>query len=294
MSRSGATPEIGVEHITIKFSLILATVGRTDDVARFLRSLDRQSYRNFELIVVDQNPEGILDPLMLQYQDRFPLLHLRSERGLSRARNVGLQHLSGNVVAFPDDDCWYAPDTLEKMARAFHENVKCDGFTGRAVDDSRPGAFSWFPQKSGWVDKKNVWRQAISYSIFLRASVIRALGPFDESLGAGSHNGKLSGEETDYLIRAIVSGFRIYYRTDLSIFHADVLSTYDHDLIKKSYGYSVGCGYVLKKHNYPVSFVCYLWLRALAGAVISLLTLNFAKSRYHLAVLKGRVLGWLG
>src|SRR5258708_30590955 len=99
VSRSGATPEIGVEHITIKFSLILATVGRTDDVARFLRSLDRQSYRNFELIVVDQNPEGILDPLMLQYQGRFPLLHLRSQRGLSRSPNVGLQHFSRNVVS---------------------------------------------------------------------------------------------------------------------------------------------------------------------------------------------------
>ncbi len=279
---------------TLKFSLILATVGRTEELARFLRHLDQQTYRNFELIIVDQNPEGILEPLIRQYQERFSLLHLRSEQGLSRARNVGLQRFSGNVVAFPDDDCWYAPDTLEKIELVFQDNPKCDGLTGRAADDSRPGAFGGFHKKSGRVDKKNVWRRGISYTIFLRATVIRAVGPFDESLGVGSWNGKLSGEETDYLIRAIESGFRIYYRADLRIFHPDPVSTYDSALIRKSYGYSIGCGYVLRKHNYSFFFVFCHWLRALGGAVVSLLSFNFPKSRYHFAVLTGRVLGWLG
>jgi glycosyltransferase involved in cell wall biosynthesis len=286
--------EAEVEHDAIKFSLILATVGRNEELARFLRHLDQQTYRNFELIILDQNSNGTLESLIREYQERFPLLHLRSERGLSRARNVGLQHFSGDVVAFPDDDCWYAPDTLEKIALLFQGNPKWDGLTGRAVDDSRPGTYNWFPEKGGPVDKKNVWRQGISITIFLREGVSRAIGSFDESLGAGSQYGYCSGEETDYLIRAVESGFRIYYRPDLRIFHPDPASTYDSALIKKSYGYSIGFGHVLKKYNYPVHFVFYQWLRALGGAVFSLLTLNIPKSRYHFAVLKGRVLGWLG
>lgn len=279
---------------TIKFSLILATVGRSKELARFLQHLDQQTYRNFELIVVDQSPDGILEPLLRQYQERFPLLHLRSERGLSRARNVALQHFSGDIVAFPDDDCWYAPDTLEKIAQAFHENSGFDGFTGRATDDSSRSAFDWFHNKSGWVDKKNVWRRAVSISIFLRAGVTRAVGSFDESLGAGSGYGRYSAEETDYLIRAVDSGFSIYYCSDLCIFHPNPAPNYDRELIKKGYGYSLGLGYVLRKHKYPVWFVCYCWMRALGGAVVSLLAFNFPKSRYHFAVLKGRVLGWLG
>jgi len=278
----------------LKFSLILATVGRTEELARFLEHLDQQTYRNFELITVDQNPDGILDSLIRQYQERLPTIHLRSKQGLSRARNVGLQRVSGDVVAFPDDDCWYAPDTLVRVALAFQANPECDGLTGRAADDCRPGAFGWFPKKSGWVDKRNVWRRGISTAIFLRATVIRAVGPFDESLGIGSQNGKLSGEETDYLIRAIDSGFRIYYRPELLVFHPDPASAYDSALIKKSYGYSVGCGHVLKKHSYPLSFVCYQWLRAFGGAIFSLMTFNLPKSRYYFAVLTGRVLGWLG
>lgn len=278
----------------MKFSLILATVGRTEELDRFLQHLDQQTYRDFALIVVDQNSESVLEPLIRRYQDRFPLLHLRSERGLARARNVGLQHFSGDVVAFPDDDCWYSPETLEKVAHALHENPTCDGYTGRGVDDSRPADYVFFSRRSGWVDKKNVWRRCTSFSIFLRASVIRAVGPFDESLGVGSESRKHSAEEIDYLIRAIGSGFKIYYCSGLWIFHPYPTPNYDRELIEKSYRYSLGLGYVLKKHRYPVSFVCYCWLRALGGGVVSLLAFDFAKSRYHLAVLRGRVLGWLG
>lgn len=279
---------------TVKFSLILATVGRSEELRRFLQHLDQQTYRNFELIVVDQNPEGFLELLIREYEQRFPILHLRSGRGLSRARNVGLQHFSGDVVAFPDDDCWYAPDTLEKLAHVFHENSNYDGFTGRGVDGSRPADYVFFSHQEAWVDKKNVWHQGTSFSIFLRTAVIQAVGPFDESLGVGSESGRHSAEEVDYLIRAVGSGFKIYYCPDLYVYHAYPIPRYSRDLIKRGHRYSVGFGHVLRKHKYPFSSVFYYLLRPFGGAAVSLLTLNFAKSRYHLAILKGRVLGWLG
>jgi glycosyltransferase involved in cell wall biosynthesis len=283
-----------MERGTIKYSLILATIGRRDELARFLKNLDEQTYRNFELIVVDQNPDEILVPLLREYGDKFTLLHLRSERGLSRARNIGLQYLSGDVVAFPDDDCWYGPDTLDRLAQAFGKTSSCDGFCGRANDDRRPEDYLFFSRQSGWIDKNNVWLRSTSFSIFLRSEVVRATGSFDESLGVGSSLGRHAAEEDDYLIRAMDAGFRIYYLSDLCVFHRYPQSVYDCDFIKKSYGYSVGFGYVLRKHNYPIWFVAGTWLRAFGGAVVSLLTLNIPKSRYHLAVLKGRVLGWLG
>ena len=282
-----------MERGTIKFSLILATVGRVEELSRFLESLERQTHRCFELILVDQNTGGLVDPLVNKYKDRFSLLHLRSNRGLARARNLGLRHLSGDVAAFPDDDCWYAPDMLENVARAFHENPKSDGICGRGVDESRPDDFIFFSRRNGWVNKRNVWQCSTSISIFLRSRVIQSVGSFDQSLGVGSQDGRHAGEEGDYLIRAIESGFRIYYLADLCIFHPYPMSKYDREFITKCYGYSVGFGYVLRKHHYPISFVVYSWLRALGGAMVSLMTLNFPKSRYHFAVLKGRVLGWL-
>ena len=49
----------------------------------------------------------------------------------------------------------------------------------------------------------NLWNRAISFTIFLRRDVVEAVGPFDEELGLGSGRPWASGEETDYLIRAV-------------------------------------------------------------------------------------------
>src|SRR5271167_276402 len=82
----------------LKFSLILATVGRTSELRPFLEHLQEQSHKNFELIVVDQNADGRLLPLIEPCKSRFPVIHCRSAIGLSRARNVGLTLVSGDII----------------------------------------------------------------------------------------------------------------------------------------------------------------------------------------------------
>src|ERR1700742_1620555 len=95
------------------FSLVVSTKGRTSELIPLLESLQRQTFRDFDVLVVDQNEEASLVPLLSQAWG-FPLKHLRcpGERGLSRGRNVGWRACAGRFVAFPDDDCWYEPDFL--------------------------------------------------------------------------------------------------------------------------------------------------------------------------------------
>ena len=75
----------------IRFSLVLSTINRTDEVRRFLTTLDSQTYRQFELIVVDQNKDGRLLPVLKPYEKMFSIVHCTSKPGLSAARNVGLR-----------------------------------------------------------------------------------------------------------------------------------------------------------------------------------------------------------
>ncbi|BBL81899.1 glycosyltransferase family 2 protein [Thermus thermophilus] len=272
----------------MRFSLVLATVGRTGELKNFLESLNAQTYRSFELIVVDQNDDDRLVPLIHSFQDHFPIIHLRSDKGLSRARNVGLRHASGDIIAFPDDDCLYPPNLLESVARWFNEHPEWYGLTGRVVDENGLPSGGRWDRKKGAVNRYNVWRRGISVTIFLRREVVTAVGPFDEDLGVGAGTPWGSGEETDYLIRALEAGFRIFYDPSGMVVHPN-----KHPDPLRAYVYGVGMGRVLRKHRYPLWFVFYQWLRPFGGALLSLSMGKVDKARYHWAVLRGRLLGWL-
>src|SRR5215218_759571 len=156
----------------MRFSLVLATVGRTDELRRFLAHLDTQTHREFELVVVDQNKDERLKPILEPYRGKFPILHLPSEQGLSRARNVGIEHARGDVIGFPDDDCWYPPDLLAYIATFLERHPEVGGINGRMADgpvgdsDGRVGKRNRavgtprFEKRAGSLTKVNAWRRA--------------------------------------------------------------------------------------------------------------------------------------
>lgn len=102
----------------MRISLVLATVGRTDELSVALDSIALQSEHPAEVIVVDQNGDDRLVPIVQRAREQGLVIHhLHSQPpALSRARNVGLNAAVGDVVAFPDDDCWYEPTTLDRKS----------------------------------------------------------------------------------------------------------------------------------------------------------------------------------
>jgi len=274
----------------MKVSLILATKGRVAEIERFLRSLTQQGYGNLELIVVDQNEDNRLEVTLSQSSIPFPIFHLHSEAGLSRARNVGIASATGEILGFPDDDCWYPDGLLARVVSEFQSHPSVAGFTGRSEDGQGQPSGGSFSRWQGRVDTENVWKKGISYTIFLRSLVCAAVGPFDEELGVGAHTRFSSGEETDYLIRTVKLGFNIQYLPNLVVFHPNPI-LYNRDHCSKAFRYGVGMGRVLSKHRYNLSFSLYTILRPFAGAVLSLLTFRPRKAAYHLAIAGGRVSG---
>ena len=143
----------------LTIDLIMGTLGRTDEPHRFLESLARQTRGDARLIVVDQNPDDRLVRVIGEFESDMPILHLRSEAGISRARNVGLRHVQADVVAFPDDDCWYPPDLLERVTKVLAARPLLGGVHGRAID--RPGARH--DLRPGAMTRYNLWRRVGTY-----------------------------------------------------------------------------------------------------------------------------------
>lgn len=275
----------------MKFSLIVATIGRVAELERLLKSLEAQRGSSFELIVVDQNPDDRLLPLVASYAAKVPLTHLRSERGLSRARNLGLKHVTGEVVAFPDDDCWYGPGLLADVQQWLEAHSQIDGLSVTSRDTAGRLTGCHWDKRSGTVNRANIWRRAISTAIFLRRKVIESVGDFDVELGVGSGTRWGSGEETDYLLRALRCGFQLEYVRSLYVFHERPVLGRGAGARGRSYG--LGFGRVQRKHKYPFRIIAYYWLRSAGGALISIAKLRPAEARLHWGNLKGRVIGWL-
>jgi len=278
----------------LKFSLILATVDRTDELAHFLIFLDKQAYRNFELIIVDQNEDDRLLPIIAPYRDRFTVLHVRSARGLSRARNVGLKHVTGDIVAFPDDDCHYPSELLSNVAALFMKNRTYDGITGIVIGENNNKLMPRFDKRDGHINCYNVWKRASSISIFLKADVIGTVGDFDELLGAGSGTPWGCAEEIDYLIRAVSSGKYLYYSPLIEVVHKRINDLAGSMHIVRTASFAPGTGYVLRKNNYSLWFVLWFILRSLIGAALALVSGEWHIYLVRLIRAKGIVSGWFG
>lgn len=274
----------------MKVSLILATKDRSQEPDRFIRSLADQDYDDFELIIVDQNEHDRLQGILAESHIRTRIRYLRSEPGLSHARNVGIASATGDIVGFPDDDCWYPDGLLARVVAEFESHPWVAGLTGRSEDGQGRASGGSFSRFRGRVDIGNVWKKGISYTIFLRSLVCAAVGPFDEELGVGARTRFSSGEETDYLIRAVKLGFNIQYLADLVVFHPNPM-LYNRNHRRKAFRYGAGMGRVLSKHRYNLFFSLYSIFRPFAGALLSLVMLRPRKAAYHLAIAGGRASG---
>lgn len=272
----------------------MATVGRAAELAQLLESLRQQTYRRFEVIIVDQNPDDRVGRVIAASGKGLAIVHLHSDPGVSLARNVGLAQARGQIISYPDDDCWYPPDLLANVAR-FLVKTNFDGVAGREVDATGTPPRGW-DSTAGLITRFNVWRRAKGFSFFVRHEVASQVGSFDEQLGPGSPTPWGAGEDTDYVLRAVEARFRIWYAPSIFVFHP--FFPYPRrfgspEWIDRAYTYGRGVGRVMRKHHYPLWFVAYYWLRPLVGSLVEGLRGGAQGGRYHLKVLSGRVRGWL-
>ncbi|GJE44291.1 glycosyltransferase family 2 protein [Methylobacterium soli] len=270
-------------------SLIVATLGRVAELVELLASLEAQTFRDFDVIVVDQNADERLAWLAEEGRFRFAVTHLRSSiRHSSHARNLGLQQARGDIIAFPDDDCTYPADLLARIDRAFREDPGLGVRTGpSAAPGGGLGSGRWRPQ-SGPIGCRDVWTSVIEFNMFIRRSLIQDLGGFDERLGVGSPFG--SAEANDLVIRAIQAGWLCWYDVAQLAVHPDKSLT--RLAVARAYTYGAGLGFAMRKNRVPAMTVATFLVRPTGGFILNLACGRLLKARYHLQTLRGRIYGF--
>ncbi|WP_083567471.1 glycosyltransferase family 2 protein [Hyphomicrobium sp. CS1GBMeth3] len=267
-------------------SLVVCTLGRAEPLRRLLASLDTQAHPPHEIIVVDQNPPGYLDPVLAEHKG-LPIRHVRSERGLSRGRNVGLNLAEGRIIGFPDDDCWYDPDVLQKVGAFFSSRPDISLLCGRTIDARGTESLNRYWPISEPITRANVFGTGNSNTIFVRSAVVAAIRGFDETLGVGASTPFQAGEESDFLLRALEHRLHGYYDRDFTIRHDQVNET-----LERVRAYSIGFGRVARLHNLGPSLFLARNVRTVIGGCLRMAKGDLAGARHRYTCFVGSMLGY--
>lgn len=273
----------------MKVSLIVATRGRVGELDALFESLAAQDHAALEVILVDQNGDDRLGPVIAAWQGRLSLRRERSARAhANHARNLGLALARGDIVGFPDDDCILPPGLLARVLAGFAADPSLAILTGPAASpEGGLGSGRWRAE-AGPIDATNVWTSVIEFNLFLRRAVALAMGGFDERLGPGTPLGSTEGN--DLVLRAIRAGHAARYEPAQRIVHPDKRLT--PVAVERAALYARGMGFVLRRHAVPAGVWLPFMIRPLGGVLLSALRGRWLAARYYAATLRGRLEGY--
>lgn len=280
----------------MKISLVLATLGRDWEVADFLKSLLFQTYKDFEVIVIDQNRDGKIDALLEPFKAVLDLRHIKVDfTGNARARDYGIGLAQGRIVAFPDDDCAYDGDVLEKVVAEFSRRERLAILVAGSYDfSSTRFSIGVNSRKAGYFNRFRM--MGVEFTQFFDLQrVDRRQFHLDHDFGIGS---KYAGAEGfELLYRLLRAGGSAFYTPEIKIFHPDK----DHYKLGTSrmLMYSTGIGaYIRKFANQHDAFILYYIVRKMFVApmlkmLLALLLFNPKKLAYSFYNLVGIWRGFL-
>ena len=271
-------------------SLIMPTINRYDEIYLLMDSLKRQTYKKFELIVIDQNNNDKVWDIVKNYTEDIDIKYVKSDKpGLSLNRNIGIDMAKGQIIGFPDDDCIYEDDTLEKVTTFFNKNQDYRLYSCKTMDTNKIDYFKKMYDGTCEITSTNIMDTLTSITFFINFKNDKYTR-FDEKLGVGGEFG--SGEEIDYVLDLINKGYKGRYFGENIIYHPAKKHSKSKEKYQRDFNYGRGFGALCKKEiiyrkNYKfIKVMGYKIIRNIGGIVLN-------KDRdYHDATIKGRTEGF--
>jgi GT2 family glycosyltransferase len=281
------SPRLGRASIVVPTAM-----SRLEQLRRCVRGLTELDHPDYEVIVVDNRPAG------------SPAVDLPGVRvvheprpGISAARNRGIEEATGEIIAFTDDDVEVDRRWLRAIAERFAREPELGAVTGLVVPaELETAAQIFFEQSGSGLDRGyaaltfersgrfqmkrrdveqgteriqsmyEMGELGLGSNMAFRASVLRAMGGFDQALGTGTP--ARGGEDLAALVELLAAGHRLAYEP-AAIVHHTHRATID-DLERQIHGYGLGFTAMLTaialrnpRHFLGLASVVPAWLRSL-------------------------------
>lgn len=221
-------PNDDLSNLDVAVIICAYTLERwTDIVAAVESALGQVGVEPEVILVVDHNAD-LVQRATDHFSDQIRIVENRYKRGLSGARNTGVESSTATILAFLDDDAKADPDWLERLVAPFRDSDVCG--TGGRVDPlwevPRPG---WWPPEFDWVvgcsrsdlptEIRDI-RNPVGASMAVRRSAVDQAGGFHYGIG---RIGKLpiGCEEVELFIRIrrTIPGARVLQIPESRVLH---------------------------------------------------------------------------
>lgn len=206
----------------ILFSIIVPVYNNSQGIRTVLRSLVNQDFKKgaYEIIVVDNGSNddtaAAVRKTCQEHPDLVNYLSENENRGSYAARNKGIRHARGEILAFTDSDCTASADWLIKgLEHMDRFNASCIGgnilFT--YVNKDKPNIFEIIDSTTNLNQEKyvNCYRFAATANLFVKKVVFEKYGPFRPDM--------VSGGDVEFGMRISGQGEKIKYARDAVVYH---------------------------------------------------------------------------
>lgn len=218
---NAATPTTELSSSPLVSAIITTySLDRLPDIQDVIRSLNRQTYSNVEVIFVGERTTELCDKIESFAAElgmnNFMVLFNDGVLGLSPARNLGVSRSHGEIIAFTDDHAVVEDDWIEEIVREFREKPAAIGVTGPAIPAWEDEEMAWFPEEFYWVISstskasrtksrivRNPWGVNMAYrrDVFDVCVFSEDFGVSNKGNSSGTKMG-LVGDDTEFGVRA--------------------------------------------------------------------------------------------
>lgn len=260
-------------------SVIIPTHNRCHLLARAIKSVLRQNFLDFELVIVDDCSTDETRKIVNQFNDdRIKFFLMEKQGGGSAARNLGIKYAQGNYVAFlDDDDEWYAEKLIYQVQLM---NLNHDiglVYTGFVYIDSHTNqpVNKFIPAMKGHLNDRLLKANCIgtTSTVMIRKECFETVGFFNESLK--------SCQDWDMWIR-ISENYKVDYINDVLVsyyVHSNSITT---NYKSRLQGYEGVFNRISKNFNLTSEIISYHYrqigiIQSLLGQ-LELAKINFEKA----------------
>ena len=178
-------------------SVVIPTYNRADYILEAIESVMSQTYRDFEIVVVDDgSTDDTAAIIRAEFSDKV-IYHYQPNRGVSHARNTGINIAKGNWIAFLDSDDEWLPEKLQVQLKTLQKHPDhqfCHTNEIWIRNGVRVNSMVKHNKSGGYIFDKCLALCVISpSSVLMRKSIFQQIGMFDENLPAC--------EDYDYWLR---------------------------------------------------------------------------------------------